>query len=60
MHKSDDRMIVEEPGTAEARTSSTAGPAARSRPEHSRTQVNAAGATLIDPASSLNDLRRAA
>ena len=29
------------------------------RPEYSRTQVNAAGATLIDPASSLNDLRRA-
>ena len=59
MHKSDDRMIVEALGTAEARTSSTAGPAARSRPEYSRTQVNAAGATLIDPASSLNDLRRA-
>ena len=59
MHKSDDRMSVEELGTAEAQTGSTTGAAARSRPEYSRTQVNAAGATLIDPASSLNDLRRA-
>ena len=52
-------MSVDELGTAEVRTDSTASPTARSRPEYSRTQVNAAGAALIDPESSLNDLRRA-
>ena len=52
-------MSVDELGTAEVQTDSTASPTARSRPEYSRTQVNAAGAALIDPESSLNDLRRA-
>ena len=49
--ESGDLVSVDEPAAAEMMV--------QSRPEHSRTQVNAAGATLIDPAGSLNDLRRA-
>ena len=49
--ESGDLVSVDESGAAEMMV--------QSRPEHSRTQVNAAGATLIDPASSLTDLRRA-
>ena len=59
MPRTDGRVSVDELGTAEAQTGSTADPTARSRPEYSRTRINAAGATLIDPESSLNDLRHA-
>ena len=52
-------MSADEPGATEAQTGSTAGPTARSRPEYSRTQVNAAGTTLIDSASAPSGLRRA-
>ena len=59
MPRTDGRVSVDELGTAEAQMGSTADPTARSRPEYSRTRINAAGATLIDPESSLNDLRHA-
>ena len=49
--ESGDLVSVDEPAAAEMMV--------QDRPEYSRTQVNAAGATLIDPASSLTDLRRA-
>ena len=53
MPQSGDLVSADEPAAAET--------AVQARPEskYSRTQVNAAGATLIDPATSLNDLRRA-
>ena len=59
MPRTDGRVSVDELGTAEAQTGSTADPTARSRPEYSRTRINAAGATLIDPESFPNDLRHA-
>ena len=49
--ESGDLVSVDEPAAVEMMV--------QDRPEYSRTQVNAAGATLIDPANSLTDLRRA-
>ena len=58
MPRTDDLANVEEPVVAGARSGSATVPTARTRPEYSRSRINAAGAALIDPASSLNDLRR--
>ena len=58
MPRADDLASAKEPA-AGARSGSATVPAARTQPEYSRTQVGAAGSTLIDPTSSLNDLRRA-
>ena len=59
MPRTDDLASAKEPAAAGAPSGSAIVPTVRTRPEYSRTQVGAAGATLIDPTSSLNDLRRA-
>ena len=59
MPGTDDLASVEEPVAAGARSGTATVPTVRTRPAYSRTQVTAAGAALIDPESSLNDLRRA-
>ena len=59
MPRTDDLASVKEPVAAGARSGSATVPTVWTRPEYSRTRINAAGAALIDPASSLNDLRRA-
>ena len=52
-------MSVDDSLVEGTRSGSAPGPTDRTRPEYSRTQVGAAGSTLIDPSSSLNDLRHA-
>ena len=59
MPRIDDLASVEEPVAAGARSDSATVSTVRTRPEYSRTRVNAAGAALVDPASSRNALRRA-
>ena len=52
-------MSVDDSLVEGTRSGSAPGPTDRTRPEYSRTHVGAAGSTLIDPSSSLNDLRHA-
>ena len=52
-------MSADDLPAAEAHSSSATAATAWTRPEHSRTRVGAAGAKLIDPSATLNDLRRA-
>ena len=59
MPEADDLVGVDEALAADVRSGSATGSMAWTEPEYSRTQVSAAGAALIDPSSSLNDLRRA-
>ena len=59
MREADDLASVDEALAADVRSGSATGSMAWTAPEYSRTQVSAAGAALIDPSSSLNDLRRA-
>ena len=59
MPEADDLASVDESLAADVRSGSATGSMAWTEPEYSRTQVSAAGAALIDPSSSLNDLRRA-
>ena len=59
MPEESDLASVDEPLVEGARPALVKGPTARTRPEFSRTRVGAAGTALINPASSLSDLRRA-
>ena len=59
MPEADELVGADEALAADVRSGSATGSMTWTAPEYSRTQVSAAGATLIDPSSSLNDLRHA-
>ena len=59
MPEADELVGADEALAADVLSVSATGSMAWTAPEYSRTQVSAAGAALIDPSSSLNDLRHA-